>query len=193
MYVVTRDRQLFMAFANPYMLGELGRQYLSGWANQTCVDTTFQFCNEAVNILTTVTEMQGVYHLTGAFIIPDGSKSFLMYRNSLTALEMAAHAIIADVQPCDKAGCKTCTFVRDIKAEPEMKKFMKTKAAKAFTWPKHSLTGDEHKGITKLADHFKVEHNRCSTLKCGFTVEHLSLPLPTPSSSVYLHSLFPSF
>jgi len=21
--------------------------------------------------------------------------------------------------------------------------------------------GDEHKGITKLADHFKVEHNRC--------------------------------
>jgi hypothetical protein len=28
-----------------------GRQYLSRWANQTCVDTTFQFCNEAVNIL----------------------------------------------------------------------------------------------------------------------------------------------
>ena len=36
-----------------------------------------------------------------------------------------------------------------------------TAAAKAFTWPKHSLMGDEHKGITKLADHFKVEHNRC--------------------------------
>jgi hypothetical protein len=103
-----------------------------------CVDTTVQFCNEAVNILTTgITEMQGVYHPTGAFIIPDGSESFLMYRNSLTALEIAAHALIADVQPCDKAACKTCTFVRDIKAEPEMKKFMKTKAAKAFTWPKH--------------------------------------------------------
>ena len=156
------DSQLFMAFANLYMLGELGRQYLSGWANQTCVDTTFQFCNEAVNILTTgITEMQGVYHPTGAFIIPDGSESFLMYRNSLTALEIAAHALIADVQPCDNAGCKTCTFVRDINTEPEMKKFMKTKAAKAFTWPKHSLMGDEHKGITKLADHFKVEHNRC--------------------------------
>ena len=54
-------------------------------------------------------------------------------------------------------------------------------------------TCDEHKGITKLADHFKVEHNRCSTLKCGFTVEHLSLPLPTPAASVYLHSRFPSF
>ena len=105
--------------------------------------------------------MQGVYHPTGAFIIPDGSQSFLMYHNSLTALEIAAHALIADVQPCDNAGCKTCTFVRDINAEPEMKKFMKTKAAKAFTWPKHSLMGDEHKGITKLADHFKVEHNRC--------------------------------
>jgi hypothetical protein len=62
MYVATGDSQLFMAFANLYMLGELGRQYLSGWANQTCVDTTFQFCNEAVNILTTgITEMQGVY------------------------------------------------------------------------------------------------------------------------------------
>jgi hypothetical protein len=54
-----------MAFANPYMLGELGHQYLSGWANQTCVDT----------------------------------------------LEMEALALIADVQPCDKASCKTCTFV----------------------------------------------------------------------------------
>jgi hypothetical protein len=138
MYVVTGDRQLFMAFVNLYMLGELGRQYLSGWANQTCVDTTFQFCNEAVDILTTgITEMQGVYHPTGAFIVPDGSESFLMYCNSLTALEIAAHALIADVQPCDKAGRKTCTFVRDIKAEPELKKFMKTKAAKAFTWPKH--------------------------------------------------------
>ncbi len=85
-----------MAFANPYMLGEPGSQYLSGWANQTCVDTTFQFCNEAVNTLTTgITEMQGEYHPTGAFIIPDGSKSFLMYLNSLTALEMAAHAIIS--------------------------------------------------------------------------------------------------
>jgi hypothetical protein len=130
MYVITGDRQLFMAFANLYMLGELGRQYLSGWANQMCVDTTFQFCNEAVNILTTgITEMQGVYHPTGAFIIPNGSDSFLMYCNSLTALEIAAHALIADVQPCDKAGCKTCTFVSDIKAGPELKKFMKTKAA----------------------------------------------------------------
>ena len=112
MYVATGDSQLFMAFANLYMLGELGRQYLSGWANQTCVDTTFQFCNEAVNILTTgITEMQGVYHPTRAFIIPDGSENFLMYHNSLTALEIAAHALIADVQPCDKASCKTCTFI----------------------------------------------------------------------------------
>jgi hypothetical protein len=110
MYVVTGDRQRFMAFANLYMLGELGRQrqYLSGWANQTCVDITLQFCNEAVNILTTgITEMQGVYHPTGAFIIQDGSESFLMYHDSLTALKIAAHALIADVQPCDKGGCKT--------------------------------------------------------------------------------------
>jgi hypothetical protein len=137
-----------MAFANPYLLGELGRQYLSGWANHTCVDTTFQFCIEAVNILTTgITEMQGVYHPTGAFIIPDGSKCFLMYRNSLTAMEMAAHALIADVQPCDKAGCRTCTFVRDIKARSSV-------TSKFVLIP-------EHKGITKLADHFQVEHNRC--------------------------------
>jgi hypothetical protein len=61
--------------------------------------------------------MQGVYHPTGAFTIQDGSESFLMYSNSLTALEMAAHALIADVQPCDKAGCKTCTFICDIKAK----------------------------------------------------------------------------
>jgi hypothetical protein len=39
----------------------------------------FQFCNEAVNLLTTgITEMQGVYHLTRAFIIPDGSESSLL-------------------------------------------------------------------------------------------------------------------
>jgi hypothetical protein len=78
---------------------------------------------EAVNILTTgIIEMQGAYY--GAFIILDGSESFLMYRYSLTgviALEMAAHPLIADMQPCDKAGCKTCTFVCDIKAEPELK------------------------------------------------------------------------
>jgi hypothetical protein len=51
MYVVTGDRQLSMAFVNPYMLGELGSQYFSRWANQTCVDTKYQFCNEAVNTL----------------------------------------------------------------------------------------------------------------------------------------------
>ena len=101
---------LLITFANLYMLGELGRQSLSRWANQTCVDTTFQFCNEAVNILTTgITEMQGVYHPTGAFIIPDGSENFLMYHNSLTALEIAAHALIADVQPCDKRARSSIT------------------------------------------------------------------------------------
>jgi hypothetical protein len=75
------------------------------------VDTTFHVCNEAVNILTTgITEleMQEVYHQTGAFIIQDGSESCLMYRNSLTALEMTAHVLIADVQPCDKL-CKRQT------------------------------------------------------------------------------------
>jgi hypothetical protein len=41
-----------------------------------------------------------------------------MYSNSLTALDMVAHTLIADVQRCDKASCKTCTFVSDIKAEP---------------------------------------------------------------------------
>jgi hypothetical protein len=61
---------------------------------------------------TGIIEMQGVYHQTGAFIIPDGSESFV-------------------------------------------EKFMKTKAAKAFSWPKHRLMGDEHKGFTKLrANHF---------------------------------------
>jgi hypothetical protein len=74
-----------------------------------------------------------------------------MYRNSLTALEILAHTLIADAQPCDKAGCKTCTFIRDINAEPESKKIKKNKAAKAFSWPKHSLMSNEHKGI-KLAD-----------------------------------------
>jgi hypothetical protein len=44
---------------------------------------------------------------------------------------------------------------------PELKTFMKIKAAKAFSWPKHSLMGDEHKSISKLAHHFQVEHNRC--------------------------------
>jgi hypothetical protein len=64
------------------MLGEQGPQYVSGWANQTCVDITLQICNEAVNMFTTgITEMQGVYHPTGAFIIPDGSERFIMYRN----------------------------------------------------------------------------------------------------------------
>jgi hypothetical protein len=29
--------------------------------------------------------------------------------------------------------------VSDINTEPELKKFMKTKAVKAFSWPKHSL------------------------------------------------------
>jgi len=63
-----------------------------------------------VNILTTgITEMQGVYHPTGAFIIPDGSENFLMYHNSLTALEIAAHALIADVQPCDKRARSSIT------------------------------------------------------------------------------------
>ena len=151
-----------MAFPNPYMLGELARQLNSGWANQTCVDTTFQICNQAVNMLTTgVTKLQAVYHPTASIIIPDGAESFVMYRNALTALEKAAHAFIADVQPCDAAGCKTCAFVRDIKTEPEFKKFMKSKTAKECSWPKHSLMGDEHKGITKLADYFEVEHNRC--------------------------------
>jgi hypothetical protein len=153
MYVVTGDRQLFMAFANLSMLGELGRQYLSGWANQTCVDTTFQFCNEAVNILTTgITEMQDVYHPTGAFIILDGSECFLMYCNSLTALEMAAHALIADVhvtRPVAKRARSSVTSKPSVNWK------------KSFTWPKHALMGDEHKGITKLADHFQVEHNRC--------------------------------
>jgi hypothetical protein len=44
---------------------------------------------------------------------------------------------------------------------PELKTFMKIKAAKAFSWRKHSLMGDEHKSISKLAHHFQVEHNRC--------------------------------
>jgi hypothetical protein len=74
------------------------------------------------------------YHSTGGFIIPDGSESFVMYRNSLTALEIAAHALIADVQP-DKAGCKTCTFVHDTNTQRALKKLMKSKAVKAFSWP----------------------------------------------------------
>jgi hypothetical protein len=60
-------------------------------------------------LTTGITEMQGEYHPTGAFIIPDGSESFIMYCSSLAALEIAAHTLIADVQPSDKAGCKTCS------------------------------------------------------------------------------------
>jgi hypothetical protein len=74
------------------------------------------------------------YHPTGGFIIPDGSEIFVVYCNSLTALEIAAHVLIADVQPCDKAGCKTCTFVHDINTERALKNFMKSKAVKAFSW-----------------------------------------------------------
>jgi hypothetical protein len=58
-------------------------------------------------------------------------------------------------------------FVRDINTEPELKKFMKTKAAKAFPWPMHSLISDEHQGITKLTDHFQVEHNWYIRYKTG--------------------------
>ena len=88
-----------------------------------------------------------------------------MYRNALTALERAAHALFSDLVPCKEAGCKLCTFVTAVKAEPEFRKFMKTKLAKEFRWPKHSFMGDEHKGITKLAEHYGVEHNRCIYLK----------------------------
>jgi hypothetical protein len=100
------------------------------------------------------------YHRNARSISSDRSlchsgwiRGFIMYRNSLTALEIVAHALIADVQPGDKAGCKTCTFVCDINSEPELKKFMKTKAATAFSWPKHSLMGDEHKGTSSSFVH----------------------------------------
>jgi len=144
------------------MLGELARSVISGWASQWCLDVTFQLCNQAVNMLTIgLTEMQATYHPAAAVIIPDGSESFLMYRNSLNALERAAHALFADLQPCTVPGCDICTFVTAVRDEPEFKKFMKTKIAKACQWPKHSFMGDEHKGITKLAEHCGVEHNRC--------------------------------
>jgi hypothetical protein len=34
------------------------------------------------------------------------------------------------MQKANKAGCKTCTFVSDIKAEPELKKIMKIKGGR---------------------------------------------------------------
>jgi hypothetical protein len=133
MFAFAGDRQLFIAFESvharqtglPICL-PMGKSDMCGYY---VPDT--MICNEAVNMLTTgITEMQGVHHPTGAFIISDGSERFVIYLNSLTELEIAASTLIADVQPCDKAGCKTCTFVSDINTEPALKKFMKANAAK---------------------------------------------------------------
>ena len=153
---------MFMAFTNVYSLLDLFRSVNSGWGMQIALDTTFDINDRQMNMLTCgVTALEGHYHPLLSAFIPGDSESFVMYRNSWKALSAAAHALIADLQLCVLQTCPICSVIRQIKEQPQFVAFMRTKAAKAFSFPIISILGDGHKGIKKLAIELKVDKNDC--------------------------------
>jgi hypothetical protein len=135
---------------SPWFLFNAFRAIGCGWGIQLNGDATFSFCRTAVDMIGMGVNSIGAHnHPLTWSIIPKGGEGSITYDLTFDEVQEAAITFLGIVDCCDQ--CAFCKALAELRADPDVVKFMKSGKYRSGQLRIDSAQCDNHLGWQKFA------------------------------------------
>ena len=133
---------IFLVVANSWMLLNVFRAMIAGWALQIQADVTCRASSSALNKLgLAINSLEGACQPWSFSLIPHGAESAGAYGEAVKATSVAAVKLLR-LPVCECPACPMCTHLEEIREHPTIKAYLVSPMALEYRIPFDCALGD---------------------------------------------------